>query len=250
MLEAVIQIAREAGSMMLEGYQYVEEKQGSADIVTDKDKEIQAYIIQKVLKLLPDAAIMAEEDDVHQEMDGYQWIIDPIDGTTNVVYGYQHNAVSIALLDNHQAILGVCYDPYRNEVFYAQKGKGAFLNERVLHVSTRSLRDALVACGTSPYAKDKADITFTIMHDIFIHARDIRRSGSAVLDICYVACGRVDAFYEASLAPWDYAAAALILQEAGGSIHVPDGAWGYTKLLSLIMGNDVLIAEMRTLLAL
>lgn len=248
MLNEVMKIAKKAGQMMLEGFSTIHEKSDAANIVTDKDIEIQNMIIKELTLLLPNSSFIAEESDEHIETDGYVWIIDPIDGTTNFAYDYQHSAVSIALLNDHEVILGVCYQPYLDEMFIAQKGKGAYVNERLLHIQNHTLANGLIICGTSPYHKHMADKTFDRMKKIFLQARDIRRSGSAVLDICYVAAGRADAFYEEVLSPWDYAAASLILQEAGGDIEVIQGSWGFEKPIGLLVGNENIIHELKSII--
>lgn len=248
MLEKVKEIALRAGDMMLQGFDEIQEKSDVSNIVTNKDVEIQKYIIAQLKKMLPQSSFLAEESESYQEEDGYQWIIDPIDGTTNFAYDRHHSAVSIALMKDHQIIIGVCYDPYLKELFYAEKGKGAFLNDKALHVSRAPLSSGLIVCGTSPYYKEHADVTFDNMKKLFLHGRDIRRGGSAVLDICYLAAGREDGYYEEVLSPWDYAAASLILSEAGGHMHVINGEWGFHAPLGMIAGNETIVEEMRQLL--
>lgn len=248
MINNVKQIAIQAGTMMLEGFHNIQEKTDVANIVTNKDIEIQEYIISELKLLLPNSTFIAEENDTYEECDGDIWIIDPIDGTTNFAYDYRHSAVSIALLHDHEVILAVCYQPYATEMYTAQKGMGAYMNDSVLRVTKHPLSSGLVLCGTSPYYKHMAEQTFDHMKQIFLHGRDIRRSGSAVLDICYVASGRADAFYEELLSPWDYAAASLILQEAGGVITVINGTWGFSKPIGMIMGNVTIVEEIKALI--
>lgn len=247
MIHNVKQIAIQAGNMMLKGFDSIQEKTDVANIVTNKDIEIQEYIISELKQLLPASTFIAEENNTYEECDGDIWIIDPIDGTTNFAYDYHHSAVSIALLRDHEVILAVCYQPYLKEMYTAQKGMGAYLNDKKLQVRKNSLSSGLVLCGTSPYHKHMAEQTFEHMKQIFLHGRDIRRSGSAVLDICYVAAGRVDAFYEEILSPWDYAAASLILKEAGGDIAVINGTWGFSKPIGMIMGNAGIVKEIKEL---
>lgn len=248
MLEEVKRIAMKAGAMMLDGFDQVMVKSDIANIVTNKDVEIQEYIIKELKEVLPASSFLAEEDKDAKEQDGYQWIIDPIDGTTNFAYDYHHSAVSIALMKEHEIIMGVCYNPYMKELFYAQKGEGAFLNDVAIHVSDAPLDRALIACGSAPYRKEYAQITFSNMQKFFLQGRDIRRSGSAVLDICYLAAGRVDGFYEESLSPWDYAAGSLILQEAQGTIHVIRGTWGFCEPIGIVAGNAHIVSQMVALL--
>lgn len=248
MIEKVKEIALQAGAMMLQGFEHINEKTDVANIVTNKDIEIQDFIVEACKKILPEATFIAEEDEVYQEQDGYQWIIDPIDGTTNFAYDFHHSAVSIGLLKDHEVILGVCYNPYLKEMFCAQKGMGAYLNDTNIQVSKQSLSKALVLCGTSPYYKQNSDKTFLRMKKIFMASRDIRRGGSAVLDLCYVAAGRADAYYEEVLSPWDYAAASLILQEAGGDMFIINGKWGFNAPLGMIAGNKTIVEEIYELI--
>lgn len=219
MLERIKEIAYAVGKMFLEREEFsVDEKTGSNNIVTSMDLKAQEYIISECSKLLENSCFIAEERDNVVLSDEYTWIIDPLDGTTNFSYDYQFSAVSIALAKNKEVVYAVVYNPYLDQMFSAEKGKGSYLNDIKLSVTKNKLKDALLAVGTSPYNKDKSNITFSKLQKCFENARDLRRSGSAALDICYVASGKVDGFYEEVLAIWDYAAASLILEEAGGII--------------------------------
>lgn len=248
MIERVKEIAIQAGNMMLEGFQQIHEKTDIENIVTNKDIEVQEYIISELKRILPEATFLAEESTSYQENDGYQWVIDPIDGTTNFAYDYHHSVVSIGLLKDHEVVLGVCYNPYLDEMFHALKGKGSYVNDKRLQVNHHNLTSSLVLCGTTPYVKEKAEVTFENMKTLFLKARDIRRGGSAVLDICYIAAGRGDVFIEELLSPWDYAAASLILQEANGVMHIFNGTWGFQGMLGMIAGNSKVVEEVRVLL--
>lgn len=177
-------------------------------------------------------------------VDGFLWVIDPIDGTTNYIYDYRHSAISVALLEHHEAVFGAVYDPYLDEMFIAAKGQGAYRNDERIHVSQRELASSLIMCGTTPYEKEFAQETFDIMRRMFLAGKDIRRSGSAVLDLCYVACGRVDGFYEQRLSPWDYAAGVLLILEAGGKIVTLDGDMQYAKRIGLIAGNAANVEDL------
>lgn len=219
MLERIKEIAYAVGKMFLEREAFsVDEKTGSNNIVTSMDLKAQEYIISECSKLLENSCFIAEEQDNVVLSNEYTWIIDPLDGTTNFSYDYQFSAVSIALAKNKEVVYAVVYNPYLDQMFSAEKGKGSYLNDIKLSVTKNKLKDALLAVGTSPYNKDKSNITFSKLQKCFENARDLRRSGSAALDICYVASGKVDGFYEEVLAIWDYAAASLILEEAGGII--------------------------------
>lgn len=248
-MKEMIDIAKEAGIRIKNDRDFsVSEKTDAANIVTTMDTQIQNFILSRLEKLLPEAKVIAEEDNVHSFDDGYVWIVDPIDGTTNYAYDCKHSCISIALLNENDGYIGVVYNPYLDELFYAKKGEGSFLNGKPLNVTERSMNESLVIMGTAPYRKDKADYTFEIAKRLFVNGRDIRRSGSAVLDLCYVACGRYDAFFEADLAVWDRAAAALIISEAGGIVEAiePD-VWNYERSIGVIAGNKNNIKDLKAL---
>lgn len=233
-------IARNAGLLIKNPLNVeITEKDGAANIVTNMDLASQRYIMKECSLLIPNSTFIAEEDDVCTMSDGYTWVIDPIDGTTNYAYGYQHSAISIALLNKGKGVIGVVYNPYLNECFKGINGYGSFLNDGIIEVSKNTLDRAVVIVGTSPYHKEYADKTFENFKQIFLKARDIRRTGSAVLDICYVACGRCDAYYEASLFPWDYAAGEVIVRNAKGKVSAitPD-IIDYTKEIGMIAANN------------
>lgn len=238
-------ILRQAGDMIRNHMvSDIRDKGDQANLVTDMDVTVQKFLIEKLSEILPGSGFLAEEDDVHEETDGFLWVIDPIDGTTNYIYDYRHSAISVALLEHHEAVFGAVYDPYLDEMFIAAKGQGAYRNDKRIRVSQRELASSLIMCGTTPYEKEFAQETFDIMRRMFLAGKDIRRSGSAVLDLCYVACGRVDGFYEQRLSPWDYAAGVLLILEAGGKIVTLDGDMQYTKRIGLIAGNAANVEDL------
>lgn len=215
LVNEIVRIAKNAGQIIKNKEELViTEKSDATNIVTNMDIKSQHYIIEECSKLIKDSCFLAEEEERKELGDEYTWVIDPIDGTTNYAYDYQHSCISIALLYKKKGYIGVIYDPYLDECFVGIQGKPSTLNGKEIHASEHDLRHALVLVGTSPYQKDLADETFDLAKRIFLECRDIRRSGSAALDICYVACGRVDAFFEASLSPWDYAAGRIIAENA------------------------------------
>lgn len=238
-------ILRQAGDMIRNHMvSDIRDKGDQANLVTDMDVTVQKFLIEKLSEILPGSGFLAEEDDVHEETDGFLWVIDPIDGTTNYIYDYRHSAISVALLEHHEAVFGAVYDPYLDEMFIAAKGQGAYRNDKRIRVSQRELASSLIMCGTTPYEKEFAQETFDIMRRMFLAGKDIRRSGSAVLDLCYVACGRVDGFYEQRLSPWDYAAGVLLILEAGGKVVTLDGDMQYTKRIGLIAGNAANVEDL------
>lgn len=218
----VEQIARQAGSIILGfGEFHVEEKEGHANFVTDVDCAVQAYLSKALSDLLPGSCFIGEEQDNEQLTGAPTWVIDPVDGTTNLIHNYRQSAVSIALLENKQPVLAAIYQPYTDELFFALKGCGATLNGQAIHASSHPFERALVCFGTSPYNAELAERSMKLALAFLQNAADIRRSGSAALDLANIACGRLDVFFEIVLKPWDFAAGALLVTEAGGCFMMP-----------------------------
>ncbi len=193
---------------------------GAADYVTKVDFAVQEYLRGELWKLAPDILLLSEEQQ-NQDLDPARsyWILDPIDGTTNLIHDYRMSAVSLGLYEGGRMSRGIVYNPFTEETFHAVRGQGAFLNGKPIQVSHREAFDTcIIAFGSSPYEKEKAEWLFPLFQKIFLHTADFRRSASAALDLCYVAAGRVDGFLEANLKPWDYSAGSLIIQEAGGRV--------------------------------
>ncbi|MBS6395783.1 MAG: inositol monophosphatase [Clostridiales bacterium] len=210
---------------------------GAADYVTKVDVAVQEYMREELGRLTPHVILLSEEqENQNLDPDSSYWILDPIDGTTNLIHDYQMSAVSLGLYEQGQMVFGVVYNPFTDETFHAVRGQGAYLNGRPIHVSHREAFDTcIIAFGSSPYQKERADMLFPIFQKIFVATADFRRSASAALDLCYVAAGRVDAYLELTLNPWDYAAGALILQEAGGKLTDWDG-----REVTYLKGSSVL----------
>ncbi len=192
---------------------------GVVDLVTKYDTQAQRIIFDHLLKCFPDHDYLAEEGLSQRKGAEFRWIIDPLDGTTNYAHGFPVFTVSIALERKEEVILGVVYDPMREEMFSAERGKGAFLNEENIKVSSVDELDKSLLATGFPYDLRTSDVN-NIAHfnNLLIRVQGIRRCGSAAMDLCYVACGRFDGFWELKLNPWDMAAGALIVQEAGGRI--------------------------------
>ena len=227
-IDTLKQIALDAGKIVKEGYTSHKEvlHKGVVDLVTEYDVKTEAFIIDRLKKAFPDYALVGEES--HQGSFHYDKAIyiDPIDGTTNFVHGIPHLAISLGVWEEGKPILAVVYNPILEELFWAVQGEGAYCNGRRLEVSTQSeLQNALVATGF-PYAKVNAGIEYhwviNCMTNLLPHIQDIRRLGAAAVDLCYLAQGKVEAFYEIDLKPWDVAAGILIVQEAGGQISNVD----------------------------
>lgn len=197
----------------------IDSKSSNADLVTNVDKQTQQLIKLQLDKINLPATFIAEEQINPELPTGYAWIVDPIDGTSNYIFHRQLSCVSIALAYEQQTILACCYNPYREDLFTAIKGDGAYLNGQRLIMPLRSLDQSLLAIGTSPYDKAIAERNFACLCELFKTGLDLRRSGSCVADLCYLAAGEHHAFYEACVSLWDYAAASLIVKEAGGEVH-------------------------------
>lgn len=201
------------------------EVKGLADFVTKVDMSIQEFMRERLGELYPDIQFMSEEkDNADIDFGGRVWVLDPIDGTTNLIHDYKMSAVSLGLLDNGRPVLGIVYNPFTDEMFYASQGKGAFLNGAPIRVTDADqLSASLISVGTSPYRKDLADVNFDLIKRFYLASEDIRRGGSAALDLCYIAAGRTDGFFERNLKPWDYTAGIAIVREAGGVVTDMEG---------------------------
>ena len=219
---------------------------GRADFVTRTDTSVQQFLKEHLAAAWPHIQFLGEENGQnHADFSKPVWILDPIDGTTNLIYNYMHSAVSLGYYENHEVTMGVIYNPFREELFYAQKGRGAYLNGQRIHVSSKSaLNDSLIAVGTTPYDKTMAPVNFKTFQRIFENFLDIRRSGSAALDIAYTACGRQDGYFERDLKPWDFSAGAVILSEAGGTVTGFDGPIDFSKNQNIIASNGLIHDEL------
>lgn len=199
----------------------IKEKSGDADFVTVFDEAVQAKLIDGIKAVFPEAHFFAEEKDNFAEdtKNGICFVIDPIDGTTNFIHDLGASTISVAMLCEGEPVAGMVYDPYRKDYFCAFKGEGSFCNGKKIKVSSRDMSKAVIAFGTTPYQKKTyAEQGFTAAKNIFLNCADIRRSGSAALDMAYVASGKLDGFFEVVLSPWDYAAGSVLINEAGGRV--------------------------------
>ncbi len=247
MLDEIIEIVKKAGEIYKSAGDDlgISQKSSNVDLVTKYDKQIQDFLYTELLKVVPGAHLFGEEGDGNKELtDGCCFIIDPIDGTTNFVKGFQHSAISVGLAKNKELIIGVVLDPDLNNLYYAEKGKGAFLNGKSIHVSDCELQNSLVLFGTCPYDHELAHKTFQLTEDVFYKAIEVRRGGSAALDICYIASGKADLYYELIIRPWDWAGATLILKEAGGiCTQVTGDELNLNKITSYVCGNEKNLKE-------
>ncbi len=220
-LEVAIETAREAGAILRADWERPKEitYKGEVDLVTETDRRSEAVIVARLREHFPDHAIVAEEGSGGASKEAkYCWHVDPLDGTTNFAHGYPCFAVSIGLVEDGEPIAGVVLDPVRDELFAAERGEGAYLNERRIRVSAvEKLSQSLLATGFPTHQrKNSANIHY--YWEFTLHSHGVRRDGAAALDLCSVACGRFDGFWEFGLSSWDTAAGILLVREAGGTV--------------------------------
>ena len=225
-LEKITSAQKEAAELILHAHGVLAEiKTGHRDVVTEFDRRVQELLIERLSAAAPGAAFFCEENSRRDSLEAEQvFIIDPIDGTMNFVRGFHHSAVSVAYMFRGEITAASVYNPYVDECFTALKGEGARLNGRPICVSAQPLSESVVCCGTSPYNPELADSTFELIKKAFVAGLDIRREGSAALDMCSAAAGRAGVYFEPSVSLWDVAAGMLIVREAGGSCCRLDGS--------------------------
>jgi myo-inositol-1(or 4)-monophosphatase len=218
-LSPMQEVAREAGDLLMSYFGKVAiEYKGDADLVTKADRTSEKLIVEHIRRRWPDHDLIGEEGSRKETGSDYRWYVDPLDGTTNFAHGYPVFCVSLALEYKQERIAGVIYDPNRNEMFVAEKGNVARMNGAPIQVSrTQRLKESLVATGFPSHKRHK-NPNINFYHQLTLRSHGVRRAGSAALDLCYVACGRYDAFWEFNLNPWDTAAGVLIVQAAGGKV--------------------------------
>ena len=241
MLAEISRLVRQAGELFFdETLSGQRQEKGLRDYVTQTDATVQGFLRQALTKQFPKVDFLGEEQPSHcWDFQGPVWVLDPVDGTANLIHHLGYSAISLALVEAGRPVLGVVYNPYTRELFSAREGNGAFLNGRPIRVSlTAALAEALVAVGTAPGARQEAPETFRRMARVYAACQDIRRMGAASLELCAVACGRLEGFYEDHLKPWDYAAGMLLVQEAGGTVSTRQG-----KALTFRPDGDIFAAN-------
>jgi len=263
-LPAMSAIAREAGALLMQYFHQglkIEYK-GDADLVTAADRASEALIRERISRQFPSHDVLGEEQGLNDQGSDYRWYVDPLDGTTNFAHGYPVFCVSMAL--EHRVaqsgsnvetkrVAGVVYDPTRDELFAAEQGRGAHLNGKPIHVSkAATLKECLLATGFPSHKRHK-NPNIHFYHQITLRTHGVRRAGSAALDLCNVACGRFDGFWEFNLNPWDTAAGVLIVEEAGGKVSRFDGSMfeidSRETLASNGLVHDALLREFKEIFA-
>lgn len=216
----------------------VSEKGGVSNLVTTADTSVQARLKMLLSEILPQAGFLGEESKDALTNDALFWVVDPIDGTSNFARGMRLSVISVALVEDGEEIFGVIYHPYSEELFWAAKGQGAYLNGERLHVSSRDFSRALLFTAFSVYKKEYAGLCESVLHDLFCGIDDFRRLGTAALELSYLAAGRAELYFELRLFPWDWAAAAVIIREAGGVIGTIDGEYLRHDAPSLVLAAN------------
>lgn len=249
-INEVEKISRKVGAFLLEEQTKIQTseiafKGRSNDMVSRADEEAEQRFVTFLEKVLPEAGFTAEEGTSTRTGEVFNWIIDPLDGTTNYLYGLPCFCTSVALQMHDELVLGVIYDPTRDECFTAEKGKGAFLNGQPINTSKHEhLSEALVAMGFPYDDRGRQAEYLEILSAVISGSRGMRRLGSAALDMAYVACGRFDVFYEYGLNPWDCAAGAVLIREAGGKVSDFKNGPGFLKNQTILSDNGLLHEEM------
>ena len=247
-LRVMVRVARGCGDMMCRAHAGTiesETKSGFRDLVTRYDKEIQKYAVQQLAEAFPDAHFICEEGDAPApEAGGMTFIIDPIDGTANFAHHYGHSCTSIGCTLNGEPVAAAIFNPFRDELFTAVKGCGALLNGERISAADGTLAESLVLFGTAPYNPELAGETIRRVTWLYGRCQDIRRTGSAALDLCYIAAGRAGLYFELELSLWDFAAGALIAEEAGATVMTADGQkldFSRANKSSVVAGNAACI---------
>ena len=223
LVEQVKDLVLESAKFTKAGNYSITEKEGeSYNIVTSADLAVQEFLQKNLMALVPDSGFMGEEEGQRDNGTRLCWVVDPIDGTTNFARGMQQSGISVAFRVDGEYVLGVVYNPDLDDMFWAVKGNGAYLNGKRLSVSKKDFEHSVICTALCLYRKNYADICAEVLKETFLKCADFRRFGVASLEICYVAAGRADLFFEFRLYPWDIAAAAVILREAGGVIGTLD----------------------------
>lgn len=236
--QAALDILRNQRHYFTARGQFLVEEKSRANYVTEIDKKIEETIKASLQHEYPDINFVGEEELENKVYENY-WLLDPIDGTQNYIKGQYPSMISLALVIKKEVVFAVIYDPYFDEMYYANKGEGAYLNDKKLHVSNGQLKKAIIMLGTSPYNRELSPTTFKLAKVLFDNASDIRRSGSACYDLVQVATGRAEAYLELHVHSWDYAAGYLLIKEAGGQLSDIRGR----SLDKMMVGTTSIVAS-------
>jgi myo-inositol-1(or 4)-monophosphatase len=242
-LETAVEIAREAGALLANYFErrVLFELKGEFDLVTEADRASEKMVVERLRSHFPSHTIVAEEGSGHEGGSEYRWYVDPLDGTTNFAHSFPMFNVTLGLVRAGEVVAGVVYDPLRQEMFMAERGAGAYLNNRRIHVSkTARLSDSLASTGF-PSRKRHHNVNIHFYYQLAMASHGVRRTGSAAIDLAYVAAGRLDFFWEFGLKPWDMAAGTLLVEEAGGRVSDMKGSsHAVTSSDHLLADNGVL----------
>ncbi|HXF26278.1 MAG TPA: inositol monophosphatase family protein [Bryobacteraceae bacterium] len=250
-LDACLEIAREAGGLLSDFAQrrIGFELKGDFDLVTAADRASEKLIVERIRARFPEHSIVAEEGGGHKGSSDYCWYVDPLDGTTNFAHGFPMYNATLAVEHAGEMLAGAIFDPIRQEMFSAERGSGAYLNGERIHVSTvATIADSLVATGF-PSRKRHENVNVHFYYQLAMLTHGVRRAGSAALDLAYVACGRLEAFWEFGLNPWDMAAGLLIVKEAGGACSDMDGGTAKLRGRHILADNSRVHDEILALFA-
>ncbi len=247
--EKIIDIVKSAKKFVLrDDLSHEIKMKGEADFVTGVDLSVSEYLKKELHNITPNIGFMSEEEEP-SKLAPTRWILDPVDGTTNLVYDYRMSSISLGLFDGDKTIFGVVYNPYTDETFTAVRGEGAFVNGKRITVNDRAPHDSLIEFGAGSTRKHEADEAFAIAKEVFMNCLDLRRICSSALAVCFIAAGRINGYFEKVIKPWDYAAASVILEEAGGSLCDWTGAsLPFDRPSSIIAASPKTYAYLRSVL--
>lgn len=250
-LECAVEIAHQAGSLLrYYSDRHVQfELKGDFDLVTEADRASEKLIVERLKARFPDHGIVAEEGSGHESPSEYRWYVDPLDGTTNFAHGYPVYNVTLALEKGGELIAGVIFDPNRDELFTCEKGGGAFLNGSRIRVSRAAILNESLFCTGFPSRRRHLDVNIHFYHQLAMATHGVRRGGAAAIDLAYVACGRLDGFWEFGLSPWDMAAGKLLVEEAGGVCRDMKGGLHSLTSPHILADNGLVHEEVVTLFA-
>lgn len=251
-MEAARRAAMESGKILKELYGNIKKisKKGKIDLVTEADLMSEKAVIDAISRVFPDDSILSEEAGEQGKKSGRLWIVDPLDGTTNFAHCFPFFAVSVGLQVENEIVAGVVYNPCMDELFEAEKGKGAFLNKKTIEVSDKvNLNDSLVGTGFPYDIHENPEAVLNYLGKMIVQVQGVRRAGAAAIDLCYVAAGRLDGFWEQKLKPWDTAAGSLIVQESGGIVSDYTGNPYHPFATSILASNPVIHGNMLEVLS-